>query len=318
MRDIGLEIRILRERLKISAKDLAERVGLSQSQISRLEKGQRRIDTGILQRIAQELDVEVSHFFGATSTLPTSVPSARPPSIGKMIRTERRRRHLSAEELASRIGNSKSVLQKIEEGKRHPEAELLQRILKALRLPSKVMLTAQHETILDLETQVTRLHQALSEVTRGDLELVDGEMNKARHQRQGVPILGALVAGYPRRFDSSGRPVAEVVDFLYIPELEHQDAFALHVVGDTMEVAGSIGKSSFREGDLVIFAKAPVRNRDFVFARLARGEPTFRQVFFEPRGRTRLQPLNLNHPSHTYERDEVVSTWRMLAHVNKY
>ena len=45
MLDIGLEVKILRERIQMSAKDLAEKIGLSQSQMSRLEKGQRRIDT---------------------------------------------------------------------------------------------------------------------------------------------------------------------------------------------------------------------------------------------------------------------------------
>ena len=39
MLDIGLEVKILRERIKMSAKDLAEMIGLSQSQMSRLEKG---------------------------------------------------------------------------------------------------------------------------------------------------------------------------------------------------------------------------------------------------------------------------------------
>ena len=52
MLDIGLEIKILRERLKVSSKELASRIGLSQSQMSRLEKGQRRIDTTILHKIA--------------------------------------------------------------------------------------------------------------------------------------------------------------------------------------------------------------------------------------------------------------------------
>ena len=63
MLDIGLEVKILRERIKMSAKDLAEMIGLSQSQMSRLEKGQRRIDTKVLARIAEALGVEPSYFF---------------------------------------------------------------------------------------------------------------------------------------------------------------------------------------------------------------------------------------------------------------
>ena len=62
MLDIGLEVKILRERIQMSAKDLAEKIGLSQSQMSRLEKGQRRIDTRVLARIADALGVEPSSF----------------------------------------------------------------------------------------------------------------------------------------------------------------------------------------------------------------------------------------------------------------
>ena len=51
MLEVGLEVKILRERMKMSAKELAEKIGLSQSQMSRLEKGQRRVDTKVLEKI---------------------------------------------------------------------------------------------------------------------------------------------------------------------------------------------------------------------------------------------------------------------------
>ena len=59
----GLEIKLLREQKQLSAKDLAERVGLSPSQMSRLESGQRRVDAVLLSKIARALDVHPSHFF---------------------------------------------------------------------------------------------------------------------------------------------------------------------------------------------------------------------------------------------------------------
>ena len=62
--NIGLEIKILRERKRMSGKELAEKIGLSQSQMSRLEKGQRRIDAQVLHKIARALDVRPSFFFG--------------------------------------------------------------------------------------------------------------------------------------------------------------------------------------------------------------------------------------------------------------
>ena len=66
MLDIGQQIKLLREEKRLTGKDLASKIGLSQSQMSRLEKGQRRIDTEILSRIADALEVPAARFFGST------------------------------------------------------------------------------------------------------------------------------------------------------------------------------------------------------------------------------------------------------------
>ena len=321
MLDIGLEIRILRERMKISAKELAEKVGLSQSQMSRLEKGQRRIDTQVLRQISDALDVDPSYFFGGGSAPSEGViPAPLPPALGKVIRSERRKRHISAEDLASKVGRTKVVIHNVEEGKHPLEPELAESILKALRLPSNVFLGAQEQVIRTLEAQVARLNEALAEAHRSDLDLVGaggaGEVSEAGAsdglRRRGTPVLGTLADGYPQEFDSAGRPSREAEDFLYIPELDHVDGFALHAQGDSMESNSAV---SFREGDLLILAPLPLRSRDFAFVRLKDCPATFRMVFFEPRGRVRLQPLNLNYPAATFPRGDVTSTWRLVGHV---
>ena len=69
--DIGSQIKLLREERRITGKDLALKIGLSQSQMSRLEKGQRRIDTEVLGRIATALDVSHAMFFDEEQS-PTS------------------------------------------------------------------------------------------------------------------------------------------------------------------------------------------------------------------------------------------------------
>ena len=50
----------------------------------------------------------------------------------------------------------------------------------------------------------------------------------------------------------------------------------------------------------------------------AHGELAFRQVFFEPQGRVRLQPLNLQHGAEYCARDEILGMWRLVAHVSSY
>lgn len=346
MLDIGLEIRILRERHRISAKELAERIGLSQSQISRLENGQRRIDTRILERIAGALEVDPSYFFRGEEGPPAAVLSpSRPLTVGRLIRQERRRQHVSAEELALRVARPKALIHAIEDGKRELDAELAERISRALHFPTARLLEAQTGVIDGLKTRVDRLQEALAEVHRAPLQLGPASPAEGRGaavgagpgatgasasplvQRRGVPILGTLADGYPRRFDETGRPVAEVEDYLYLPELGASDAFALHVSGSSME---SEAFPSFREGDLVVFAggvagsashaagMGSARSRDFVFARVEGEEPVFRRVFFDTGGQVRLQPLDLNHAALVVPRERVLGLWRLVAHVARH
>lgn len=314
MLEIGLEVKILRERLKLSAKELAGRIGLSQSQMSRLEKGQRRIDTRILARIAEALEVDPAHFFHGElygeGDQRQIIPPSDPGDLGKHIRSERRRRHISAEELARRLGVTKAKVLSIEEGKRELDPDLAERVTKVLRLSANYFLRLQQERIRRLESQLTRLDQALAEQNRGDL-FVGGERQA---ERRAVPVLGTLAGGYPEAFDSVGEPTAEVEDFVYLPG-EESGAFAVHVVGDSMQ---AMAPPSFREGDLAVFARGSLRSRDLAFVRLREEAPTFRQVFFDPASQVRLQPLNLNYPSRAYSRDELLGMWRLAAHVARF
>jgi len=333
MLDIGLEIRILRERLKVSAKELSEKIGLSQSQMSRLEKGQRRIDTRVLDQIARALGVDPSYFFGRESPASTgALPPSFPETVGKLIRSERRRQHISAEDLASRVGRPKALLQRIEEGKRDLDPELAGRISRALRLPPHYFLGVQQEVIHGLEARVERLNQALAESNRGELALdtessvVSDEPDAAddgpkapREKptvvRRGTPVLGTLADGYPQHFDAAGRPAGEITDYVYVAELDPGDTFALYTVGKSMERDAS---PSFREGDLLIFSGSTLRSRDFGFIRTEGEEALFRQVFFDPGGKVRLQPLDLNYPARTFPREQILGIWRLVGHVARY
>lgn len=317
----GLEIRILRERLKMPAKELAQRVGLSQSQISRLEKGQRRIDMKVLERIAQALNVSPSYFFrGQTAPSTEVLPPTLPETLGKIIRSERRRQHLSAEDLARKLGKPKALIEAIEEGKRELDPELADAVLKALRLPTTFFFEIQQRAIRSLEGQVDRLNMALAEAQRGVFSMGSGEEGASggapeATRRRGIPILNDTVRGYPENFDPTGRPVAEISDYVYFPEAPPVDSFALYVVGESMT---SETPPSFREGDLVVFARGNLRSRDFGFVRVEGEAPTFRQVFFDPGGQVRLQPLNLNYAPCVYPKERILGAWRLVGHIARY
>lgn len=308
--DIGLEIKILRERKQMSAKELAEKVGLSPSQVSRLEKGQRRIDTQILHKIARALDVTPAFFFQDEEGPPRDIDERRVyKEVGRLVRIERRKRHLSAEELAKKIGKTRPFVQAVEEGRRDLlDRETVTRIGKALRLGSTFFFEVQQDIIQALKQKILRLERELSDRTLGAIRPgPDG------WDRRPVPILGEMAGEYPATFDEGGMPVDRVADYVFVPGVDAESAFAVYARGDSMD---RVEAPSFREGDILVFsAKGAIRSRDFAFARTETGGTSFRQVFFDPNGTVRLQPLNLAYPAGIYHKEEVIRLWKLAAHV---
>jgi phage repressor protein C with HTH and peptisase S24 domain len=102
-----------------------------------------------------------------------------------------------------------------------------------------------------------------------------------------VPVINKVSAGYPTDFDDMDYPVGIADDYIRCPDLHDPNAFAVRVVGDSME-------PRFREGDIVIFSPAAeVHNGDDCFVRFAMPhETTFKRVFFEAENKIRLQPRN--------------------------
>jgi len=102
-----------------------------------------------------------------------------------------------------------------------------------------------------------------------------------------VPVINKVPAGYPTDFNDLDYPVGVADDYVRCPDLHDPNAFAVCVVGDSME-------PKFREGDIVVFSPAvEVRNGDDCFIRFATPhETTFKRVFFESDSKVRLQPRN--------------------------
>ena len=102
-----------------------------------------------------------------------------------------------------------------------------------------------------------------------------------------VPVINKVAAGYPSDFNDLDYPVGVADDYVRCPDLHDPNAFAVRVVGDSME-------PKFREGDIVVFSpEAEVHNGDDCFIRFAMPhETTFKRVFFEPDNKVRLQPRN--------------------------
>lgn len=313
---IGLEIKLLRERLKLSAKDLAERVGLSPSQMSRLESGQRRVDATMLSKIARALDVHPSHFFQAEFGGPAAddgvlheavagAPEAPEPSgpaqLGRLIRSERHKQHLTPEELGQRIGKSRAFVVEVEAGRTELLSyPVLQKIARALRLDPEVLFEVQHAELRELRKTVARLERAHTERTIG---AGPGE------GLRGLPLVAGEDGGLPTRFE--GRVARDrVLDYVHIPGLRVGNGFAVTWQGE--EMAAPYGPS-FRSGEVLVFsAEREARHRDFVLAVLP-GRSLFRQLFLDATGRVRLQALNLDVPPTILDREEVRELFPLVA-----
>lgn len=63
MNDIGLQIRKIRQQKKLTLEEVAKRIGKTKSYLSKLERGEKRINLENLQLIANVLGVDETELF---------------------------------------------------------------------------------------------------------------------------------------------------------------------------------------------------------------------------------------------------------------
>ncbi len=235
-------------------------------------------------------------------------------SLGQIIRQKREQLNLTLDEVSNRVGFSKPYLSTIETGKvkNPPGDELLARLEKILEFESGLLLHIAHieglpsdirheyesaeaenkkwrqivKDLIDNKADASRLGELLSQ------NELDVEQNKSPLAAgRLVPIINKVSAGYPSDFNDLDYPVGIADDYVRCPDLHDPNAFAVRVVGDSME-------PRFFEGDIVIFSPATeVHSGDDCFVRFTMPhETTFKRVFFEPDNKIRLQPRNDKYP----------------------
>ena len=231
-------------------------------------------------------------------------------SLGQIIRKKREQLNLTLDEVSNRIGFSKPYLSTIETGKvkNPPSDELLARLEKILEFEPGLLLHIAHieglpadvrqeyesaeaesqkwrqivKNLVAEKADASRLGELLAE---SDLNIEQERLPLAAGRL--VPVINKVAAGYPRDFNDLDYPVGIADDYVRCPDMHDPNAFAVRVVGDSME-------PKFREGDIVIFSPAAeVHNGDDCFVRFAMPhETTFKRVFFESDDKVRLQPRN--------------------------
>jgi len=231
-------------------------------------------------------------------------------SLGQIIRRKREQLDLTLDEVSSRIGFSKPYLSTIETGKvkNPPSDELLKKLEKILEFEPGLLLHIAHmerlpsdirqeyesseaenqkwrqfiKNLIHGKTDVSQLDTFLAESSL-DIEQAKASLAAGRL----VPIINKVAAGYPADFNDLDYPAGVADDYVRCPDVHDPNAFAVRVVGDSME-------PRFCEGDIVIFSPAAdLHNGDDCFIRFAEPhETTFKRVFFEPDNKVRLQPRN--------------------------
>jgi repressor LexA len=251
-------------------------------------------------------------------------------SLGQIIRDKREELDLTLDEVSHRVGFSKPYLSTIETGKvkNPPSDELLGKLERVLHFESGMLMHMAHMERMpsdvrsmfeSKEAENQRLRQYIKKVTknRGGRALnailaktkMDTSLGKAAiAPGRLVPIINRVAAGYPTDFNDLDYPVGVADDYVRCPDLHDPNAFAVRVVGDSME-------PRFHEGDIVVFSPAAeVHNGDDCFVRFTQPhETTFKRVFFESDDNIRLQPRNEQYSPTVVEGKRVDGLYRAIS-----
>jgi len=256
-------------------------------------------------------------------------------SLGQIIRKKRERLNLTLDEVSGKVGFSKPYLSTIETGKvkNPPSDELLRKLEKILEFDSGLLLHIAHMERLpsdirqgyesaEAENQkwrqfIKNLINAKPEAAEFDTLLTESNLDikqdvPALAAGKLVPVINKVSAGYPSDFNDLDYPVGIADDYVRCPDLHDANAFAVRVVGDSME-------PKFFEGNIVVFSPATeVHNGDDCFVRFSQPhETTFKRVFFEQADKVRLQPRNEKYSPLIVEGKRINGLYRAVIKYEK-
>src|ERR1700746_1323269 len=85
---VGRKIRQLRRQRKLTQVELADRIGIHQSDLSRMEKGEYKVGLDTLLKILQTFDLSIGDFFEETPTAASPFDKFRSLSPGAQKEVE--------------------------------------------------------------------------------------------------------------------------------------------------------------------------------------------------------------------------------------
>ncbi len=253
-------------------------------------------------------------------------------SLGSIIRERRQDLGVTQELVSGRAGISKPYLSNIETGKaKNPPSDgvlrLLERIL-SFRPGELTRIAHLSRTPTDIRedyemrgVEVQKLRGMLRQLGGDEFEdaALPGEEDVAdeaarRELSAGVvvPVINKVAAGYPHHFTDLDYPPGVAEEYIRCPDVHDPQAFAAHVVGDSME-------PDYRQGDIVIFSPSlEARSGDDCFIRFEPGEgTTFKRLYEDDEKTLRLQPLNRAYPAQSVPREAITGVWPALFRIQR-
>ncbi|MFW6133208.1 MAG: XRE family transcriptional regulator [Planctomycetota bacterium] len=259
-------------------------------------------------------------------------------SLAEILRKRRLELGMTQDQVAEQAGISKPYLSNVETRRARPPSDAVLRALeRALSCEPGELMKVAHlaRTPLDvrqehelLTTEVVKLRRVLKGLMdsgrtgRGDADLgelldADDESPYGPHGRAvaagpAVPIINKVSAGYPQQFTDLDYPVGVAEEYIRCPDLHDAQAFAVRVVGDSME-------PKYHQADIVIFSpNTPAEAGADCFVRFADdGGTTFKRVYPDTPETLRLQPLNDRYPAETYPRGRITGCWPAVYRIER-
>lgn len=219
-------------------------------------------------------------------------------------------------DLAQAVDVTGSYVSLLEAGKRPPPTdEVTQAMERVLRLEPGVLVRLAHleRTPKDIREQLDLDRLYREGILHARAQAADTSVPVVEELHM-VPLINKVAAGYPSDFTDKGYPVGVADEYIRVPDISDAGAFAVTVVGDSME-------PRFREGDvLIISPAAPVGSGDFCFVRTDNNgdsRSTIKQVWFDDEGTVRLESLNRKYPSQVLPRERVGGIFRAVRRLEK-
>ena len=160
---IGDKIKKIRQQSSITAYSFCDKIGISRSTLSNIEKNIYSPSDDILNRIASEFNIDINEFYRETFPSLESLSTDETLHIGHKIKEIREKFNLSQEEIAEKLGYSSGApISYIESGRRSLSRSKIITFCKMFNVPIE-------ELMLKLPSNKKDIYISYEDIKGGDV-----------------------------------------------------------------------------------------------------------------------------------------------------